>query len=222
LERNNEPISALVDGELDRSGSEFLIRRMSVDEQMISVWQRFHMVRACLRGEFSGPVSLTDRVREALDGEPDFEHPQVSPKVAGAHHPGWMRYGMGGALAAGVAVLAVVGLGQRIVPEPGLEPVAVESTGFVSQQTALDRQISRQAVPAGFNSSAGASGSGEVPNLNASQRQRINRYVIRDGQAAGNSGFVTFTPILTEPVRATLAREDARDEQARASEKRVD
>ncbi|MCA1779336.1 MAG: sigma-E factor negative regulatory protein [Xanthomonadaceae bacterium] len=216
MERNNEPISALIDGELERSGSEFLIRRMSGDEQMLAVWQRIHIVRACMRGEFSGSVSLVGQVREALHGEPDLEQPQLPPTAA--RQPGWMRYGLGGALAAGVAVVAVIGLGQRVVPDSEMTPAAVESTGFVSQQTALDRQISRQAVPAGFNSSSAESGSNRITNLNASQRQRINRYVIRHGQAAGNSGFVTFTPILTEPVRATLAR----DEQATASDKRVD
>ena len=185
--RAGETISALVDGELDPRGSEFLIRRIAEDAGMNRRWQRFHLLRACLQREFTGPVSLVERVRSAVDGEAAPESPRRSA--------GWMlRAGLGGAVAASVALVAVVALDTRLGSE-GLDDVASDdSSVFVSQTTALDRQFNPSAVPAGF----GGARSGDSASARPSS-QRINRYMIRHSQAAGSNGFIALTPVLTAP-----------------------
>jgi len=195
VERNNEPISALADGELDPEGADFLIRRLADDKQMHQHWQRFHMVRACLQREFAGPVALVERVHAALEDEAKPVVNQGFSKL--------LRFGLGGAVAAGIAVVAVVGLADRMSSENDYGPQQTESPGFVSQPTALDRQFNAQAVPAGFDGKPDS-----ATNDPSSRRvqQRINRYMIRHSQAAGGNGFNSLTPVLTGSSSVQLGR----------------
>lgn len=207
LERNNEQLSALMDGELNRRESEFLVRRLVGDHQLQLDWNRYHLARDCMKSEFSTPVDLVERIRESIADEAIDPVGRISPL---------MRYGMGGAMAAGVAMLAVVGLNQRLAEDQlSTEP----APAFVSQSSALDRQFSRQAVPVGLSGlpATREARAGEDP------RERISRYIIRHGQASGGSNFVSFTPILatdtratavpleTRPTDAETAAEDARE-----------
>lgn len=189
-----EPVSALVDGELDSGGAEFLLRRLTTDEGMHEHWQRCHLVRACLQHEFEGPVWLVGRVRTALENEAAPEGRDRMPAL--------MRFGLGGAIAASVALLAVAGLDYRM-STGGPDPMqSQEEAGFVSQSTALDRQFNARAVPAGF----GSAGNAEVRDRGGLRgRQRINRYMIRHSQAAGNTGFNSLMPVLAQPETVRLA-----------------
>lgn len=209
VDRNNEPISALVDGELDSKGAAFLVRRLSDDPHMHRQWQRFHLVRACLQREFSGPVSLVGRVQAALEDEAAPER--------GGRFASLMRMGVGGAVAASVAVVAVVGLANRIDSENSGVPEADQAPGFVSQSTALDRQFNAPLTPAGLGASQ-SSGSA-IGNASATQ-QRINRYMIRHSQAAGSNGFISYTPVLAAPAAVQSLAEESDGEAGRTSEDR--
>ena len=186
MERNNEHLSALIDGELDRRESEFLLRRLTADDAMQDDWTRYHMVRACMQREFSGPVDLVDRVRASIADEQTDPVARMSPLT---------RFGIGGAMAAGVALMAVVGLNSRLAPGP---TEIEDAPAFVSQSSALDRQFSRQAVPVGLSELPASSTA--APNDDS--RERLSRYIIRHGQAAGGTTFVSFTPILTSDTSA--------------------
>lgn len=190
-QRNNEQLSALIDGELDRRESDFLIRRLARDSELQHDWQRYHMARACLQREFSGPCDLVRRVSDALENERIDPVARMSPLT---------RYGLGGAMAAGIAMLAVVGLNNRMAPDSAPGQTS-EAPAFVSQSSALDRQFSQQAVPVGLNTSE------QRPNSDVS-RQRISRYIIRHGQAVGSSNFVSFTPILTAAETVSFESEE--------------
>ncbi|MDX1625699.1 MAG: sigma-E factor negative regulatory protein [Wenzhouxiangellaceae bacterium] len=183
-----ERMSALADGELDRESTDFLLRRTAGDDGLRRRWDRIHMVRACLQREYPGRVDLVGAVRDAVASE------AMEAAPGRGRLPALARYGLGGAMAAGVAALAVIGLGHRVdsVPEPASEPVA----GFVSQTTALDRQFSREAVPAGFVAGRDLR---PAQSQTPEYRQRLDRYLIQHGQATSASGFVSFTPILTMP-----------------------
>ena len=199
VDRNNEPISALVDGELDPKGAAFLIRRLSDDPHMHDQWQRFHLVRACLQREFSGPVSLVGRVQAALEGEAAPER--------GSRFASLMRMGVGGAVAASVAVVAVLGLANRMESENAGGPEAIQAPGFVSQSTALDRQFNAPLVPAGLGTNEN---SAAATGATSGTQQRINRYMIRHSQAAGGNGFISYTPVLAAPATVQpLAEEQA-------------
>jgi len=209
VDRNNEPVSALVDGELDPKGAAFLIRRLSDDPHMHERWQRFHLVRACLQREFSGPVSLVDRVQAALQDE-------AAPERAG-RFASLVRMGVGGAVAASVAVVAVLGLANRMDSGSTEAPDGGQAPGFVSQSTALDRQFNAPLVPAGFGTSDdSASGAGPA----SPTQQRINRYMIRHSQASGGNGFISYTPVLAAPAAVQPLAEEPVDDADRADEDR--
>lgn len=205
VDRNNEHISALVDGEMDPKGAAFLIRRLADDQYMQRQWQRFHLARACLQREFSGPVSLVGRVQAALQDE-------AAPERAG-RFSSLVRLGAGGAIAASVAVVAVLGLANRIDTENTTSPDQLQQPGFVSQSTALDRQFNAPLVPAGFGASQdAAAGMGST----SPTQQRINRYMIRHSQATGGNGFISLTPVIAAPAAVQPLAENPADDVDRA------
>lgn len=211
VDRNDEHISALVDGELDPKGAAFLLRRLSDDPHMHHQWQRFHLLRACLQREFSGPVSLVDRVQAALQDE---AAPERSGRLGSV-----MRMGVGGAVAASVAMVAVLGLANRMESENSGAPESVQAPGFVSQSTALDRQFNAPVVPAGLGTSQGSGATTTIGTSSATQ-QRINRYMIRHSQAAGGNGFISYTPVLAAPATIQPLAEGAAGNAERAEERR--
>ena len=44
-----EHISCLMDGEVSREASRFLVRRLGSDIELSATWARYHLVRDCLR-----------------------------------------------------------------------------------------------------------------------------------------------------------------------------
>lgn len=98
-EQTRERLSALLDGELERDELRFLIRRIEHDVASAACWSRYCITRQVLR---RGPVvALSDDFSAAtmarLAGE---------SAPAGGHRP-WLRWAGGGAIAAGVALVAL-------------------------------------------------------------------------------------------------------------------
>lgn len=190
-----DPLDLLADGELDAKEAGFVMRRLLSDDAARNRWERLHLVRASLRGERVGCDSLVQRVHDALDQEPSHKS---GPAALGQS---WSRYALGGALAASVAVMAVVGLGDRM---QHVGPSA--SPGFVSQTTALDRQFSASAVPVSFSAIPSPQRIVSAPDEQRLQtRQRIDRYMIRHGQLAGLQGLTALTPVLSAPDDVSVA-----------------
>lgn len=185
-EQHLESVSALIDGELDRDQARFMIQRLMADAKLRRGWEQAHAVRACMQREFSGRVSLVEAVSMRLEAE-------AAPEAPTWRMNSWLRYGMGGAVAAGVAMVALVGLGNRLDPA-SMEAPDAATPAFVSQSTALDRQFSRRVQPVGLGGPGADAQNGDA------EQQRINRIMIRHSQLAGGSGFTSFTPILTEPA----------------------
>lgn len=176
-ESSRENLSSLMDGELDRKGRKFLLRRLAGDADMKASWNRMHTVRACLHKERLASSDLVARVASALDGEPT---PSRSLPAR------LLRPVAGGAIAASVAVMAIVGINSSMLQQQ--ETVAPEANepGFVSRPTQLDKPFTQSAVPVSYSEDRRA------------QRQRISGYVMRHHQAAGSTGFVSWVPIVTE------------------------
>jgi sigma-E factor negative regulatory protein RseA len=177
-ESSRENLSSLMDGELDRKGRKFLLRRLAADADMKGCWNRMHTVRACLHQERLATADLVSRVADALDGE---AAPQRS---LGAR---LMRPVAGGAIAASVAVMAIVGINASMLEQQqSASAPNTDEPGFVSRSTSLDEPFTQSAVPVSYSEDTRA------------QRQRIGGYVLRHNQAAGSTGFVSWVPIVTE------------------------
>jgi len=175
---SNENLSCLMDGELDADNQRFLLRRLANDRTLASTWRRFHLVRACLHKELSHSECIAERVSVAIKAE-------AVPEPSG-HSTGtmsrWVRPIAGGAIAASAALFAIVAINSSLLERTGSE--ADLQPGFVAQPTVLDQPFARQPIPVSY------------ADMSASQRQRLNSYVLRHNQAAGGSGFVPYIPMV--------------------------
>lgn len=191
-DKSAEHLSCLVDSELDTRGSRFLVRRLAADRKLQATWRRYHLVRACLHREVTSAVDLSSKVAAALEVESGFN-------IGGGRGRRWFKPVAGGAVAAAVAMVAVVGLMRQPEVEPPGAETQIAEGGFTSQPSALDRQFTQPAVPVGYS---------DTPVSRAdADRARINAYVLRHNQMTGSTGFVSYVPIVTERPVADEAPE---------------
>lgn len=199
-ESSRENLSSLIDGELDRRGRKFLLRRLAGDADMKASWNRMHTVRACLHQEKLSTGNLVDRVAAALDAEPA---PSRSLPAR------LLRPVAGGAIAASVAVMAIVGINSSMIEQQAETSLEEGEPGFVSRPTQLDQPFTQSAVPVSLSE-----------ERRTQQRQRISGYVMRHHQAAGSTGFVSWVPIVADmnEQQALQERSDTETAEARAGE----
>jgi sigma-E factor negative regulatory protein RseA len=177
-----EHLSALVDGEISRETSRFLVRRLGVDDELRATWTRYHLVRDCLRhqdGALAGE-DLCARINQALADEQPGKPSRSLPT-------GWLKPVAGVAIAASVALMAIVALdsGSPVAPQPANELAgAAKLEQFTSPQSL---------TPAPYSSQASYSGQA------AARGRKMDSYLVRHYQATGATGgrgFVTFVPIV--------------------------
>ena len=182
-EKTREHISSLMDGEISRETSRFLVRRLGSDEQLCATWARYHLVRDCLRhqdGSLSGE-DLCSRVNRALeDEEPAAPVRRLSL--------GWLKPVAGTAIAASVALAAVMAVGPG---SPGGQAAPVGNTP--------GSELASFTSPQGL-----VSGQAAQP-VSALGAQKMNAYLLRHYQASGTGnggGFVAYMPAVANSTRA--------------------
>ena len=183
-----ENLSSLMDGELERSASQFLVRRLSHDPELAGQWQRYHLVRACLQRESVSGIDLGARVSAALAED------SMEPLRPAAGR--WLKPVSGAVIAASVAVFALIGINSSLL-EHGQQEWRVEPPGFVSRPTEFDLPFAQALVPVSFSEST------------AADRQRFSSYVLRHNQASGSVGFVSYVPIVVSSRTPPAAVEPA-------------
>lgn len=114
-QEQNSQLSALFDGELPTQQAQMVIRRALKDPATRSTWERYALIGACLRAEpIGGRVSVADRVQARLAAERDLNvttFPGTGQRSAAAGAPRFTMFGrgvLGGAIAAGVALVSIV------------------------------------------------------------------------------------------------------------------
>lgn len=109
-EANMENLSAAMDGELSREELRFLLRRLDHDASLVQSWARYHVTGESLRRQLPGVASaaFASRVMAAIEDE---------HAVAKSPKRDWLRLSLGGAIAAGVAVAALM-VSQPTAPDP--------------------------------------------------------------------------------------------------------
>lgn len=107
-----EQISALMDEELEASGREMLIYRLSGNSALKDRWESYHLISEVLKNNLpeSVDVGFASRISALIADE---ESPVVErrPRL-----PGWTGPAVGLGLAASVAAVAVLGLSTDLVP----------------------------------------------------------------------------------------------------------
>ena len=108
-----EQLSALMDGELPKDETAFLLRRVAHDRALLQQWSSYHVCRQVLRRQdlMALPTDFADAVLARLADEPP-QRPSRNGRV--------LQWVSGGAIAASVAVFALMFSGPR---EPGNDSV---------------------------------------------------------------------------------------------------
>ena len=181
-----EHLSSLMDGELSRETGLFLTRRLSSDEEMCDTWERYHLIRDCIRqpGSKLAVTGLCVKVSASLDAE-------EAPTISTWSNNRWLKPVSGLAIAASVALMAIV----VTAPQSGEVP----ATGDAALSTAANQPfISPNNLPLAPVSQAASYTPGSRADSN-----RLNAYLLRHNQmarTAGRQGFVSFVPIVATPV----------------------
>jgi sigma-E factor negative regulatory protein RseA len=189
-EKTREHISCLMDGEVSRETSRFLVRRLGSDEELCATWTRYHLVRDCLRhgdGAFS-EEDLCNRVNRALADE--------APARSARRFPvSWLKPAAGAAIAASVALVAVFAVSPGGQAPQSAPAVASQAESFTSPQSLGSGPAARQASLAG----------------GAPSNQKMNAYLLRHYQAAGHGngrGFVSLASFAVQNADAQAAPAD--------------
>lgn len=195
-----EQLSAMADGELGGEGGRFLLKRLDHDLEVRSVWERYHLIRDCLRERSMrlAPSDFCARVATAIADD----HPTAGPvsAVTGTastptvRRSGW-HAAMGLAVAASVSALALLGVRGNVEPS-----AALPSQASVSQLAPL---TTSDLVPAW-----------RIPGVAETQRylliptpptNDLDAYFVRHGEASGQLGPLGLVP----SVRAVAATDTA-------------
>lgn len=200
-----EHLSSLMDGELSRETGLFLTRRLSADEEMCNTWERYHLIRDCIRQPGSKRVvtGLSAKLSVSLDAE---DTPSAPSRSANR----WIKPVSGLAIAASVALMAIV----VTAPQPGEMP----ATGDAALSTAANQPfVSPNNLPLAPVSQAAS----YTPDRQANSN-RLNAYLLRHNQmarTAGRQGFVSFVPIVATPVVAAAQTAEEESEPVESGSK---
>lgn len=125
-ESSSSQLSALFDGALPSQQAELVIRRALRDPAMRASWERYALIGACVRSEpLCVQGSIADRVQSRLAAERELNVSALPNRgrLTG-DAPRWSlgRGALGGAVAAGVAVLSIFVV-RQLTPEaaPGIQ-----------------------------------------------------------------------------------------------------
>lgn len=197
-----EHLSSLMDGELSREAALFLTRRLFTEESMCEKWERYHLIRDCIRQPGSKQVvtGLSDRLSATLDAED-------TPTVSAWRQSRWLKPVSGLAIAASVALLAIM----VTAPQPGQAPV---DAGMALSMPVNKPFVSPNTLAASPASQAVTYSPAQQANAN-----RMNAYLLRHNQmarTAGRQGFVSFVPIVATTTGPAAEEAEDRSESAKA------
>ena len=181
-DNKTEQLSALMDGEVDASEYELLIKRLchneARDEQ--GCWERYHLISDALKKNLPNIVKhdLSSRVRAALADEPTV----LAPRRFAINWKRVTKPLAGAAIAASVASVSIVGL-RLVLPEQAAVTNVATSTPN-SQPFARD----------GITTVAETEGNAAVQ---ADEREsRLNAYLVNHSEFAMPAGIQALPPYM--------------------------
>jgi len=183
----NEQLSAMLDGELPDAEVALAIRRVARDEALRATALRYSLIGDVLRDELPAgrPADLVERVGAALRGS---QAPAQAPGGGGRY----ARLGVGFAVAASVALVALVAL-------PGRQQDATPPV-LTSTEVAAPAPEQRMMIQPTYTRAAGGG------------PDRLTRYYVNHSEyAPAMSGRGALTRIIViQPEAAPVAAEEER------------
>jgi len=164
-----EQLSALLDGELARDQTLFLLKRMEHDSELRDLWERMCHSGAALRAEAPCGSGFADRVQAALQAE--------TQPIAQRARRSWFGTAAGGALAAAMAY-AVVIVGSQTRPE---EEAGVASPMAGEVRTAAGVTGGMSVASPVFNTASARFGDSTLQPLPVTLN--LDQYLLRHSEA---------------------------------------
>lgn len=209
-DHSSSQLSALFDGELPQQQAEMVIRRALKDTSMRRSWERYALIGACLRSEpLCTPVSIADRVQITLAAERELNISALPSRrgavtaAAGSRFSLFGRGALGGAIAAGVAVISIFVV-RAVAPTPD-DAGAMLAQGRIPVSGALTQPAAAVAQ--------NAPGSYTTPGANSPAQARmvdapLGYYLVAHSEEAASA--VRFSYDLAEGGGAEMTDEEIR------------
>ncbi|MCX7544628.1 sigma-E factor negative regulatory protein [Marinicella gelatinilytica] len=121
-DQSKQNISELMDGELSRDCSRFLLKRMNHDDKFRQSWNHYHILRSAVQQDGQAPLMLDlgSRVVQQLQRE------SVPEARTLKQNRSWVKAITGSAIAASVALIAVLSFNQNDITSNGLDVMVPE------------------------------------------------------------------------------------------------
>lgn len=178
--KQQELLSAFVDGELNKQELDELLALMDKDSRAREDYMRYQISSDVMHGykSFSNPVDLTQRISAALADEAPHAVEATATKKANVFAlPSWFwKQTAGLAAAASIGALAVVGVMNQ--PQTSMTPQLAE-VKTVEQQNTTVAATNRWTV-----------GEREVED-------RLNNYLVDHNEYAGASGLFSYARVVS-------------------------
>lgn len=192
-ETPSQQLSALIDGELDSHNARFLLRRMNADEALSAHWTRWHLARACLRGEFVAPLrsDFAQGIAAALAAEAAPRR-SIGGRV--------LHWSAGMAVAASVAVAALLMVprvsGPEMAPADNFAATPSTAPAQVAASPLTERDLRPDLGRVAHTVAAGTDARSLGPAIRLDPQ--VDVYLRRHGMAVqrhGETGFVPYLPV---------------------------
>ncbi len=196
MKTDHESLSAVVDGELDKSETKVL-QSIAVDDRSRATWARYHLIGDVLRDSLTdvAPAAFSERLRTDVEQEPTMLLPRAVERP-------WLKPVAGFAIAASVAAIAVLGIQQNNIA-PGLgdatELVADSPASLPAPVavTVTDQQIAKAQEP--LNPVSGSIQTQEPLNPASGSIQtqrRLNGYLVKFNEQRSSLGVPGVNPYV--------------------------
>ena len=190
----HEQISSFLDGELPAAESELLLKRLERDPQLRSTVGRYSLIGEALRStEAGGPTrDFAARVSRAIEQE-------AAPGKSWRPVANWLKPVAGGAIAAGVAAVALVSLQVGPVVEGNLAKSAVEAPSVPVLAVAQQQPQAPEPMPSDTVPVSG--GNFPAPPIQVMNNGRLANFVVAHSEYS--------TPLTRRNVLMGLLAEEA-------------
>jgi sigma-E factor negative regulatory protein RseA len=197
-------LSALMDGELERDQTRFLLKRLTGDADLAACWQRWHVAGECLRGHGAAPLrqDFAARIAAAVDAE---------AVPARGHGTTVLKWAGGFAIAASVAMAALIAVNPATTTDPAAAPGLAALPAAVPAEVAPSPYREQDLRPPMRLDAQLVAATDGAPFAAAVRLDpRIERYLVRHNEATAGQGFVPYATLVTPLRERVPAGETAR------------
>lgn len=184
-----EQLSALIDGELPRDQTLFLLKRLEREPALRDEWENLHRIRDGLNAvSSSASGGFAARVMDAIAQE-SVATGQPALRKPGAAVPRWLQTVAGGAVAAGVAWVALLSTAPQVLQSDTADAVLAVATPASggAQNSPGSAATGAMLLPQQVFSQASQT-SGGSPTTVAPANLRLDRYLLRHSEGLQYAG----------------------------------